>query len=155
MIDDVGYPVRCWVSSLDNHKLLQFLQHSRAPMFYIFHFPITSHSVKHSRLSTSYMERRSQTCHDNWQQSLLNVVAMVSFYCKSWLHIIAIMSTWSIKSQHLSSPGIKLPFPKYYLIRYSKEKSETKSSSSLSFAHWLQYLCNVYKTAFDYRRFGR
>ena len=51
MIDDVGRPVWCLVSSLNNHKLLQFLQHSGAPLVLIFHFITTSHSLKHSRLS--------------------------------------------------------------------------------------------------------
>ena len=49
--------------------------------------------MKHSRLSISYMKRRSQTCDDNWQQSLLNVVAMVSFHYESCSHVIAITST--------------------------------------------------------------
>ena len=79
MIVDVGHPVQCYVSSLNNHKLLQFLQHSRAPLLIVFNFFKTSHSIKHSRLPTSYMKRRSPTCDDNWQQSLLNVVVMVTF----------------------------------------------------------------------------
>ena len=83
-IDNVGYPVRCLVSSLNNHKLLQFLQHSRTPLFVIFHFPITSSSMKHSRLS----KRRSQTNDDDWQQSLLNVVAMVSFHYEKVVRVL-------------------------------------------------------------------
>ena len=89
MIDNVGYPVRCLVLSLNNHKLLQFLQHSITPLFVIFHFPITSNSMKHSRLS----KRRSQTSDNDWQQSLLNVVAMVSFHYESYSRVIAITST--------------------------------------------------------------
>ena len=89
MIDNVGYPVRCLVLSLNNHKLLQFLQHSITPLFVIFHFPITSNSMKHSRLS----KRRSQTSDNDWQQSLLNVVAMVSFQYESYSRVIAITST--------------------------------------------------------------
>ena len=79
---------------------------------------------------------------DYWQlilqeQSLLNVVAMVSFhYESSQLR----QHDHSIKSQHSSSPGIKLPLSKYYLIGYSKENSATKSSSWLSFARRSQYL---------------
>ena len=49
----------------------------------------------------------------------------------------------SIKLQHSSSPGNKLPFSKYYLIGYSKENSATKSSSWLSFARRSQYLLRV------------
>ena len=45
--------------------------------------------MKHSRLS----KRRSQTSDNDWQQSLLNVVAMVSFHYESYSRVIAITST--------------------------------------------------------------
>ena len=65
MINNVGHPAKCLVSSLDNHKLLQILQHSRAPLVFIFRFLTTSHSMKHYRPPISYMKRRSQTRDDN------------------------------------------------------------------------------------------
>ena len=95
MIDNVGYPVRCLVSSLNNHKLLQFLQHSRTPLFVIFHFPITSNSMKHSRLSISYMKRRSQTVMMIGNKVYWTWLLWFLFIMKV-VRMLAITSTWSI-----------------------------------------------------------
>ena len=78
MIDDVGRPMRCEVSSLNNHKLLQFLQHSRAPL--VFHFSFSLNASSYETFPPPYIlyETKGQICDE--EQSLLNVVAMVSFH---------------------------------------------------------------------------
>ena len=55
------------------------------------------------------MKRRSQTCDDNWQQSLLKVVVVVNFHYKSCPRIWQLcLHDQSIKSQHFSSQATLL-----------------------------------------------
>ena len=65
MIDDVGhmsdvkYYLCIIINCFNSFNILQ------PRWFVIFHFLTTSHSMKHSRLSISFMKRRSQTCDYN------------------------------------------------------------------------------------------
>ena len=117
MIDDVGH-----MSDVKYHLciIINCFNSFNIPQprwFVIFHFLTTSHSMTHSRLSISYMKRRSQMhyalmfcllaffhpCPYAWRRELIAELTVVLFnrscrWMPMWRIFIELKLVWKIKS---------------------------------------------------------